>query len=429
MFSHGLKLESFTLGKLGRQTLLLYFSQVLVTALGIITITLNTNILGPVGYGKLAFIVTITEFSLFFFRFGFFSSGAVLLAEEQDETATRGLIGALVLIGLVIGILFAVFIFSSSFFLDQIFRADSKHLFRIASPLFIFLPFQLLIPQMSSGSNRIGILSSYLLISKFLYITFLGLLALLRPSYLSVDVLVVANYMCQGIATLIALKAFKPTLTSLRINLKRIWERNKTYGFHLYLGQISDKASYKTDGILISYYVNTVQLGFYNLATFLMNPALLLSQSLTTAMFKQMASRTEINKRIIWINAAWLIACTAGISLLGGTIVRIFFGNRYAGMNPLILPLALTGLFQGLYQPYNMFLAAKSKGRWLKRISITQAAFNVPANLFFIYYWGAWGAASASLIAAIIAYLGHMHFYRRFMLGQKIYASVSDIGI
>ncbi len=79
---------------------------------------------------------------------------------------------------------------------------------------------------------------------------------------------------------MVILKGFKPSYRNLGENIKKIWKKNKAYGIHLYFGQIANQSTYKLDGIFISYFVSTVQLGFYKLANTLTTPMVLLSQSI-----------------------------------------------------------------------------------------------------------------------------------------------------
>ena len=67
-------------GKTGRQTFTLYLTQIIALFLGIFTGIINIRVLGPAGYGILAFFFTITSFTVLFFRFGFFSASGLLIA-------------------------------------------------------------------------------------------------------------------------------------------------------------------------------------------------------------------------------------------------------------------------------------------------------------------------------------------------------------
>lgn len=404
-------MRPFFNSRIVKQTFYLYSSQILGMVLGVVTVTLNTRILGPERYGIVSFFFTIVEYVVLFFRFGFFSSGGLLIAQENAEEKGREIIGALILIGSIIGLGFGGFIFSTSFFIDTLFKTNTKHIFRIFSPLLVVVPFQMLISQIATGTNKIGILASFNIIPKILYVIGVVVFLLFEFGNLSADMVIFMNLSSVAIGVVLIVRAFNPSFRNLRENLKKIWEKNKEYGLHLYLGQITDKSTYKLDGIFISYLVNTVQLGFYNLATTLASPIVLLSQSLSTSLFKDFAHKEKMPKKVIYPNFLWLAVCTPGLIVCGGYIVSSLFGDKFRGMNYLIPPLALTCFFQGMYQPYNMFLAAKGKGTWLRNISIAQSIFNVIGNILFIYYMGALGAAIASMIAALIAYLGYIYYY------------------
>lgn len=406
-------LKPFIFTRAARQTFLLYGAHMLAMGLGVAAVSLNTGILGPEQYGIFTFFSTIIEFVFLFCRFGFFETGGLMVAHEQSWEQERETIGALAFITFGIGVLLALLIFAASFFIDDLFHTKVNPLFRALSPIVIILPFAQLVPQLATGANRITALSYFSVIPRSLYILMAGSLLLLAPYRIGVSHLIVINSAAMLVVIFFIMRSFQPSFHNLRANLKRVWNRNKDYGFHLYLGQLADKSTYRLDGILISYFVNTMQLGFYNLATALASPISMFSQALSTSLFRDFASKRSLSKKIIYPNVVWLSTCTAGLILAGGTIVRLLFGQRFADAGYLIAPLAITCFFQGLYQPYNMFLAAQGKGRWLKNISIAQAVFNLVGNVIFIYCMGALGAAIASLIAAVIAFGGHLIYYRK----------------
>lgn len=406
-------LKPFIFTRAARQAFLLYGAHLLAMGLGVAAVSLNTGILGPEQYGVFTFFSTIIEFIFLFCRFGFFETGGLMVAHENSREQERETIGALTLITFGLGVLLALVIFAASFFIDALFHTKANLLFRVLSPLVIILPFAQLVPQLATGANRITALSYFSVIPRSLYVLAAGSLFLFSPYKIGVGHLIVINSCTMILVIFFIMRSFQPSFRNLHANLKRVWNKNKDYGFHLYLGQLADKSTYRLDGILISYFVNTMQLGFYNLATALASPISMFSQALSTSLFRDFASRTRLSRKIIYPNVVWLALCTAGLILLGGTIVRLLFGQRFVDTNYLIAPLAITCFFQGLYQPYNMFLAAQGKGRWLKNISIVQAVFNLLGNVIFIYHMGAFGAAIASLIAAAIAYGGHLFYYKK----------------
>ncbi|GAB6162902.1 hypothetical protein JCM12298_20620 [Desulfothermus naphthae] len=385
-------------------------------ALGVVINSLNARILGPKDYGILAFFGTVIGFSVLFFRFGFFSSIGLLLAHEKNKNnKERELIGASILIGLLVGISYSLFIFISSFFIDNIFRTNINHILRIFSPILVILPFQMLIPQIGRGTNKIYHLAWFNIIPKSLYIIGVISLLLLKLIRIKVSTLILINLMSTFVGVIIISCSFKPLFSNLKENLKKIWQKNKEYGFHLYWGQIADQSTYKLDGIFISYFVNTTQLGFYSLANALTSPLAMLSQSLSTSLFKDFASKNQIPKRIIQLNFLWLFVGAAGLVLFGRFIVVLLFTNKFLHVVSLILPLALASFFQGMYQPYNMFLDVKGKGTWLRNMSVIAAVINVVGNIILIPAFGTYGAAIASFASRATSYIVHLRYYYQFI--------------
>lgn len=411
------KLKLYAFSKTVKQTVTLYTSHILIIVLGMAISSLNTRILGPNDYGVLAFFAVVTGFSVLFFRFGFFSAGGLLLAQEKDKEREQELIGALVVIGVGIGLSFTLFIFISSFFVDQIFHTNINYILRIFSPLLMALPFSLLIPQIGRGTNKITNLSLFKVIPKVLYVA--GLLVLINLVSVNVTMLILLNLLAAitGVATIIY--SFKPSLNNFKRNFRSIWVKNKEYGIHLYWGQIASQSTYKLDAIFISYFVNTTQLGFYSLSVALTSPMVALSQSLSASLFKSFIDRKRIPKRIIYFNLIWLSASLIGLIIFGRFIVILLFTEKFLPVVPLILPLALSNFFMGLKETYNIFLSTHGKGVYKRNIAFTVAVVNLLGNIILIPIWGIWGAALATLFGQIIAFTMHVFYYRQ-TLAQEI---------
>ena len=401
------------LSRTGRQTSTLYLSQIIALFLGVFIGIINTRVLGPEGYGILAFFLAITSFTVLFFRFGFFGSTGLLIAQAKEERKERELAGASIVIAFFIGISYSFFILILSFFVDDIFHTNIGWILRYTSFMLIALPFTFLIPQVGGGMNKIERMSLFNVIPKVIYL--LGALMLLKIIQIEPFHFILLSIFSTIVSVFVVMHLFHPLFNNIGENLKEIWKKNKEYGFHLYLGQIADQSTYQLDRIFITYFVNTTQLGFYSLAMTITAPMVGLSSSLASSLYKGFADRDRIPKKVIYYNFLWLAACVAGLTIFGKFIVVLLFTEKFLPTVPLILPLALASFFQGMYQSYNRFLGAKGKGKWKRNISITQSIFNLIGNFFLILYWGAMGAAIASAIATLIAYLGHIYYYRKYM--------------
>jgi len=414
----GYELKKDITGRTGKQTLILYFSQIIGLFLGLFIEIINTRVLGSEGYGILAFFLTIISFTLIFFRFGFFSASGLLIAETEDKEREKELVGASIIIAFLIGILYSLFIFFLSFFVDRIFHTNIGWILKYTFFLLVVFPCTMLIPEISKGMNKIGNISLFNIIPKIIYI--LGALLLIKVIIQIEPFHFILLYICSiVIGVVVVIYLFRPLFRNLRENLKYIWMKTKKYGFHLYLGQIIDQSTYQLDKIFITYFGNTTQLGFYSLAVAMTAPVVGLSTALSMSLFKKFVHMDRIPKKVIYYNFLWLLSCVVGLIIFKEFIVIYFFTDKFSPVVSLIPPLALAAFFQGMYQPYGMFLGAKGKGEWLRNISMVQAIFNFFGSLILIYYMGTIGAAIASIIAALVFYVGCIYYYKRYRRVSK----------
>ena len=403
--------------KPAKQTSILYGSQIIVLFLGIFTGVINTRFLGPMDYGILAFIVALIAFISLFFEFGFFSAGARLLALTNKEKEERGLIGGLLVITIGIALSFSLSIFIFSFFVDSIFKTEIGGILRIISILVSIYPFQYMLQQVCQGANRIGKMSAYNVMPTTWYL--IGALIIITFFKLTVFLALLLTLSGVIFATVLIITSLKPNFYNLKGNITLIWKETKEYGFHVYLGRIAGMATFDLDRMLISYFVNTTSVGFYSLAMTLTTPMVLLPRSLATSLFKDFTQKDRIPKKVIYFNFLFLLGCVIALILLGEYIVTLLFSEKFLPVVPLILPLAFANLFRGMTQPYNMFLGAKGEGKALQNTAFILTGCNLVGNFILIPFYGALGAAYASLFALFINYFGHIYYYHKCL--DKLY--------
>ncbi|NVL90062.1 MAG: oligosaccharide flippase family protein [Desulfobacterales bacterium] len=400
---------------------MLYGSQIAILGLGILTGVINTRSLGPVDYGILSFILVLISFVSLFFEFGFFSAGTRLLAIANDERKERECIGGLVLITVGIALLFSLATFLLSFFVDSMFHTHVGNILRIISILVCIFPFQYMIQQVCQGTNKIGRLSAYNVAPIIWYL--IGALIVINLFQLTVYIALLLNLSGIILATIVVIVSLKPSFSDLRKNIGLLWKETKGYGFHVYTGRIASVSTYQLDKIFISYFVNTTWVGFYSLAMSMTAPMALLSRSLSITIFKNFAHMERIPKKVIYYNFLWLLCCVIGLVALGKYIIIFLFSDNFVSSVPLILPLALAGFFQGMYQPYNMFLGAHRKGEWMRNSAFMIAGMNLITNLILVPIWGAVGAAIASAISMGFALCLWIFYYRKYL--KELEASIA----
>ena len=149
-----------------------------------------------------------------------------------------------------------------------------------------------------------------------------------------------------------------PLFSHLRETIGIIHQKTKEYGFQLYIGQIADQSTTQLNGLIIPLFINTTLIRFFSLAMMITTPIAGLSQSLSISLFRNFAQLEEIPKKVIYYNADWLIMCAILLNVFGGFIIGLLLSKAFLPVVPLLLPMSIAVFFQGMYQPYNLFLGA-----------------------------------------------------------------------
>jgi O-antigen/teichoic acid export membrane protein len=382
----------------------------LIIGLGIKYI--QTQSLTADNFGLYSFFISFLTISTLFFRFGLFSSVKNLLAENQDRRAEKELFGSGILLAIVIGLLYALFLLALSPFIDAIFDIDSQGIFKTFTPFFILFPIGLLLKDMCTGSNRINLQVLTDLLSKLTYL--FPIYLLFRSSDLHLEDIIFWNFLGLFIAYALAILLLKPSFQNSKKQFKLIYEKTKSFGFPFYLGLISNQGSYQIDKLLIAYFITPVQVGFYVLAELICSPMHIFSQSLSNAMYKRFAHLKQIPKALFLINTLGLVIYVLLLYFLGSYLVLHFFGEAYIKTQQYLLPLAVAVVFQGLYQPFN-FLTAQSLGKEIRNIAWMETAINLIGNIIFIPLYGVMGAIGVSIIAKGVHFGAKYRLYRQFI--------------
>ncbi len=393
------------------QTALVFLSQIFVLLVGIVSKTFQTRGLGPEGFGLYAFFGMVTGFTIVFFRFGFYSSLQVLLAKNTDVQTERELVGAGIVITFFLGIVYALFIFLGSFFIDYLFDLEFGRQLRIVSPLCLVLPFRSNIDTFSVGTNKVENDAIFRVLNKSIFLALLACLFFFR--LLGVLVLVTTEFAVTAVVVVVILRRYKPVLKNLKLHFIDIWRGIKEFGFHKFFGGAIAQTTYKLDGMMIAYFRNTTSLGFYSLGNIMCSPIVQMSRFLSNSIYKKLAFKEKVPSKVFLYNGIWLFISFILLLSLGPWVVVTLFGSKFSAVSAFLLPLGLASLANGLYYPANTFLGLKKMGKWMMKNSIIGTVVNIAGNLILIPIYGALGAAWASFISlSVFATACYYHYFK-----------------
>jgi O-antigen/teichoic acid export membrane protein len=379
----------------------------------------------PNEFGRLAFCLSVLLITGPLLEFGVFAAGARLLALSKDEDGARRQLGGLAVLAAFIGAAYGLFLVSIAIPLGALFKTDVHWLLIQTAALASLQPFQSLIEFACQGLNRIRRLSIFQLMMSGSYLVFVAALAVTNK--LTAGAALVAWLTASAIASLWTLARLRPSFESIGETIRLTLREVRHYGLNLYFAKITGSVATRLDSLVIGYFLGRssaglAPLGLYALAQKMANPLLAMSRAVAISRFRSFANRFAIPRHISTWTAALLILAAAALAFVGPLALPVVF-PKYAEAAPLLIPFAIYGLFAGLFQSYNAFLASHGRGAELRNIAILVAAFGVIGLTVTVPKYGILGAAWTAATAMAMDYVLHLYYYRKVI---RTLASTND---
>ena len=374
--------------------------------------------LGPREFGRYALAVSFLSFMSLFLDLGHFSAGARLLSQVDGHRAeARGLVGALSLVLLLVGLLFLIFVGASSLVVDGLFTGNLSGLLGRVLPLAPALTCPLLMEQVLKALDRPRLLAAWSVASRGAFVVALAALSIAG----SLDALGATRAYLAGIlmATLAVLPLLRPTLRNWRSCLQKIHAEHLQFGRPLYAGRLANLVSYRTDTLLLGFFRDPAAVGQYSLAMSVANLLAFYSTSLAATHFRQLGQQAAVPQGLLRTNALGLTLLGALGIVCGELILLTYLGSAYSVAAWILVPCVAAVALQGCYQPYNSWLLAHGYGRELASFLFVVAVINICANLVLIPTAGAAGAAVASIIGMGAYFLLARREVRRLVTGPS----------
>ena len=392
-----------------KQVLTLYFSTVGSTILGIGTSVLNTHNLSTLEYGNVRYITNIFTFVSSILLFGYFTSGARLLALSNDNNKRQQINGALLVV-LIIALLLCSALMVICFILNKLYGDDSisnlffASIFISSSPLLISY-----INTSFQGENRINGISlarilpvaSYLVAGFFIYkyVNVTPVLMLLLQNGISVFI------------TILLIISTKPNFINIKESLSLLHNENKIYGIHVYTGSVLAVSFGYLSGITLGLFEqNNESVGFYSLAYTIASPLSMLPSIIGTTYFRKFANQNLIPRKIVLITIFMSLFSLLAFIVLIHPLVSMLYSSEYIVVARIASFLAVGTVLHGMGDMFNRFLGAHGKGKELRNGAVLSGIILLIGNFVFVYYWGVDGAIFTRVLASIV-YMLMMIFY------------------
>jgi O-antigen/teichoic acid export membrane protein len=391
------------------QVLYLYVSTLVGVILGVFISIINTRYLDPVEYGDVHYVQNIINFFSGLMLFGYFVSGCRLLAIAKNKKEANEIKGAMTLIlgatVIVMMIIMALCGVIHSFILHKPFA----HLFYYVIPFSGYALCLNYINTSSQGDNSIGTIALARLLPSVIYLASIAIVFKLWGATSMIALLLNSGISFCILVSLILLN--KPSFKNLHQSWDSLKEENKKYGFHVYLGSVSNVSVQYIAGMTLGLFaVNNVNVGYYSLALTATAPLMMLPNVIGTTYFKRFATQKRIERKVLVTTFIMAIVTLVCFDSLIYPIVDFLFNDKYQIVAQYAAFLALASTLHGLGDVFNRFLGAHGKGKCLRNGAFVSGGVALVGYTLGVYLWGINGAISTR-IAFALTYFAMMAFY------------------
>jgi O-antigen/teichoic acid export membrane protein len=384
--------------------------------------------LGPSGLGLYTLVFTIYMFGTQFATLGMNSAMTKYIAEYNEnlskikEYVSSGILGSIVS-GSLMGIL--LYLFSSIISTDIFHLPEMSNLLKFTALCFPFISMQKTIIGTLNGLREmkwyaiLNIAQNLLMV-----IVSFFMVIVLNMEVMGAVLGFVIPTIVVGLFSLIFARNLFVTPTKLTVTvLKEIsW-----FGFYVVLANSIGMINTQIDSLMIGYFMEEIDVGYYAVAIMLVQGVILLPQAVQAVTTPSIATyygkgdfnniQQLIKNTMLRMSAA--IGCIALIlAIFGKFLISLVFTDEFL---PAYLPMLILLIGYSIYAAYASIggcLASVGKVQMLFRIDAICAGLNTLLNIVLVPRFGLLGAASATSIALIFTALTNLYYIRKYSTGK-----------
>ena len=394
----------------------------------LITFPYSSRILGPIYKGKVAFADSLVKYFAMFAALGISTYGTREVAKLRDDKEKLSAFVTEIFTINVISMLCAYVLFAFTvIFVTQL--ADYTTLLCISSTTILFNT--LAMEYLYGGLEEYKYITIRAIFFQALSLVLLFVFVKKQEDYVKYAALHVVSSAGSCVFNFAHSRKFIKLGTRINFSLRRHLKPI----FILFLSTVAINIYTVLDTTMLGFLKGDESVGIYTCATRIDRIVLGMVTAATGVLFprfsyyaqEHMKSKFEsLMVKSFQVVVLLSIPCCIGLFMLATPLVSVFGGPRFFAavpvmriMSPIIIIIALKEV------PAN---AMNAMGKEKERMCMLfcAAAANFLANLFLIRFFGAAGAAAASVLAETISTAGPLIFMRKFLLKREIFITTAQ---
>lgn len=388
-----------------------FFTNVALILLSLITSVLIARILGPEGRGIFAIAFSILAIGVQFGNLGLHISNTYFVA--KDTKSLPQLLTNSLVISLGLGSSLAVLTWLI-FYLWPSMSPIKGFVLILALGLIPFNLASLLLRNLLLGLQDIKAFNKVELLSKMLTLLLLSIVYFLKS--VTVEVVFAVGMLSILISCIWALWSLRKYFTHIVPPSFLVFKKSIEYGFKTYLACFFAFMVLRADLLMINYMLDVGQAGHYSVAATLADLLYLLPTAIGTILFPKLSSiesekdKWAITQKVVWASGLILIPVVIAITLLAHPIILFFYGKSFEPAVDPFMILCVAMFFYGVNNIISIHLASVGMPWFAVHVWVIGSVFNIALNLYLIPAYGVSGAALSSLVCYALVFLLQLLF-------------------
>lgn len=411
--------QKFRSNKRLKQIASLFSVNIIGIPIGMVTSILLTRYLGAKSYGDFMFINNLINLAVIIGTFGIFQAGnrAIVLTENKEKI--KEYYGAEMIF--TIGVFLIVFLFLF-LFVNYDPNINTKGLRLITLIVMPFSWVYILVKYFEvlfQADNRIGLLVKTRLFPKIFFLALVLLLFFFYQDYNDKKLILIfyCFIVSQIIVFIYIIFKIKLSFNNLKLRLKEIWDYNKSFGFHVYIGSVFAVGFAQLTGILISYFgIDNSGVGFYALALTIAAPLSFIPNTIATTHYKDFSKLNSVPKKVLFLTLGITIITLFLSWILISPFIKYFYDIEFESVINLFYIVSIGIVLHGFADFYNRFLGAHGQGKILRNSSFIVGGSLLVFNIVLIPLWGEVGAAITKGVTGLIYFITIIYYYKKFKI-------------
>lgn len=398
------------MNSISKNSAITFSSQILIFALGFVTLIILARALGPQRKGIYTLIILIPTVMLKLGFLGIEAANVYFIGSKKYKI--ENIVSNSLFSGILLSLILVVLFFGISYLkiFQNFINSNQIDLFYLWLVVFT-IPFSLLLGFLRSiilGQEKIITYNKINIFQAIFQLIAISILLLVFKQGLFGAII---TYVITVIFVTLLVVLFIKKHTKIYFSYnKKIFKDLTRYGVKAYFGNLAQFLNYRLDIFLVAIFLTPVAVGYYSIAVGMAEKIWMLPGAIATVLFPRISSLkdTEANSltpRIVRHTFFIILIISLILAVLAKPLIVILFGSAFL---PSVMPLIflLPGIVAlGGAKTLSADLAGRGKPQFGTYAAFISLAVNIPLNLWLIPKWGISGAAFASSIAYITATL------------------------